>query len=124
MRIEDSGVSPVSKEDPLESLLERRKYVRLPNRLRTRVTIHRTSTEVEGSTLDIGQGGMFLATPSWHVFQNDDPTTVHLYLPPEMTGHSETLILKGEGIVRRIEETRKGVAIAFSRQLKTFTASR
>jgi hypothetical protein len=124
MRSEWYGVSPVSKEHPLESLLERRKYVRLPNRLRTRVTINRTSREVEGLTLDVGQGGMFLSTPSWRVFEENDPTTVHLYLPPEMTGHSQSLILKGEGTVKRIEETRKGVAIEFSRQLRTFTASR
>jgi hypothetical protein len=124
MRTEHSGVSPVSKEHPLESLLERRQYVRLPNRLRTRVTIDRTSTEVDGLTLDVGQGGMFLATASWRVFQEDDPTTVQLYLPPEMTGHSETLILKGEGTVKRIEQTRKGVAIAFLRLLKTFIVSR
>jgi len=124
MHSERFGVSPVSKEHLLESLLERRKYVRLPNRLRTRVTIERTSTEVEGLTFDVGQGGMFLLTPSWRVFQENDPTTVHLYFPPEMTGHSETLILKGKGIVKRTDQTRKGVAIQFSRQLRTFAASR
>ena len=124
MHSERFGVSPASKEHRLESLLERRKYVRLPNRLRTRVTIERTSTEVEGLTLDVGQGGMFFSTSSWRVFQKNDPTTVHLYLPPEMTGHSETLILKGEGIVKRIEQSIKGVAIEFSRELRTFTISR
>jgi len=124
MRSERYGVSPVSKEHPLESLLERRKYVRLPNRLRTRVTIERTSTEVEGLTRDVGQGGMFLSTPSWRAFQENDPTTVHLYFPPEMTGHSETLILQGEGTVKRIEQTRKGVAIEFSRQLRAFAVSK
>jgi hypothetical protein len=124
MRLGGSGVSPVSKEHPLESLLERRKYVRLLNRVRTRVTINRTSTDVEGLTLDVGQGGMFLSTPSWWVFQENDPTTVHLYLPPEMTGQSHTLILKGEGTVKRIEQARKGVAIEFLRQLRTFTVSK
>jgi PilZ domain len=108
----------------LESLLERRKYVRLPNRLRTRVTIERTSADVEGLTLDVGQGGMFLSTPSWHVFKESDLATVHLYLPPEMTGQSHTLILKGEGTVKRIEQTRKGVAIEFLRQLRAFTVSK
>ena len=124
MHSERYGVSRVSKEHPLESLLERRKYVRLPNGFRTRVTINRASTEVEGLTLDVGQGGMFFSTPSWRVFQENDSTTVHLYLPPEMTGHSETLILKGEGTVKRIEQTRKGVAIEFSRQLRAFTVSK
>jgi len=124
MDSERLGVSPASKEHPLESLLERRKYVRLPNRFRTRVTIERTSTEVEGLTRDVGQEGMFLSTPSWRVFQENDPTTVHLYLPPKMTGQPDTLILKGEGTVKRIEETRKGVAIEFSRQLRAFTVSK
>jgi hypothetical protein len=118
------GVSPVSKEHSLESLLERRGYVRLPNQFRTRVTIERTSTEVEGLTLDVGQGGMFFSTPSWRVFQENDPTIVHVHLPPEMTGHSETLILKGEGTVKRIEQARKGVAIEFSRQLRAFAVSK
>lgn len=124
MHSESFGVSPVSKEHSLESLLERRKYVRLPNRFRTRVTIERTSTEVEGLTLDVGQGGIFFSTPSWRAFQENDPTTVHLYLPPEMTGHSDTLILKGDGTVKRIEQTRKGVAIEFSRQLRAFAVSK
>ena len=124
MRLEGFGVSPVSKEHPLESLLERRKYVRLPNRFRTRVTIERTSTEVEGLTFDVGQGGMFFSTSLWRVFQENDPTTVQLYLPPEMTGQSDILILKGEGTVKRIEQTRKGVAIEFSRQLRAFTVSK
>jgi hypothetical protein len=124
MNSERYGVSPASKEHRLETLLERRKYVRLPNRFRTRVTIERMSAAVEGLTLDVGQGGMFLSTPSWRGFQENEPTTVHLYLPPEMTGHSETRILKGEGTVKRIEETRKGVAIEFSRQLRAFTVLR
>jgi|GEM_PF-622731 len=124
MRLEGFGVSPVSKEHPLESLLERRKYVRLPNRFRTRVTIERTSTEVEGLTFDVGQGGMFFSTSLWRIFQENDPTTVQLYLPPEMTGQSDILILKGEGTVKRIEQTRKGVAIEFSRQLRAFTVSK
>jgi len=124
MHSERFGVSPASKEHRLESLLERRKYVRLPNGFRTRVTINRASTKVEGLTLDVGQGGMFFSTPSWRAFQENDSTTVHLYLPPEMTGHSETLILKGEGTVKRIEQSIKGVAIEFSRELRTFTISR
>ena len=124
MDSERLGVSPASKEHRLESLLERRKYVRQPNRFRTRVTTDRTSTEVEGSSLDVCQGGMFFSTPSWRGFQENDPTTVHLYLPPEMTGQPDTLILKGEGTVKRIEETRKGVAIEFSRQLRAFAVSK
>jgi PilZ domain len=124
MSSERFGVSPASKEHRLETLLERRKYVRLPNRFKTRVTIDRTSTAVEGLTLDVGQGGMFLSTPSWRGFQENDSTTVHLHLPPEMTGQPDTLILKGEGTVKRIEQTRKGVAIEFSRQLRTFTVSK
>ena len=124
MHLERLGVSPVSKEHPLESLLERRKYVRQPNRFRTRVTIDRTSTEVEGLSLDVGQGGMFFSTTSWRTFQENDPTTIHLYLPPESTGQPETLVLKGEGTVKRIEETRKGVAIEFSRQLRAFAVSK
>jgi len=124
MHSERLGIPPASKEHRLESLLERRKYIRLPNRFRTRVTIERTSTEVEGITLDVGQGGMFLSTRSWSSFHENDPTTVHLYLPPEMTGQPETRILTGEGTVKRIEETRKGVAIEFSRQLRAFTVSK
>jgi hypothetical protein len=124
MHAEPFGVSPVSKEHRLESLGDRRKYFRQPNRFRTRVTIDRTSTEVEGLTLDVGQGGMFFSTPLWRAFQENDSTTVHLYLPPEMTGQPDTLILKGEGTVRRIEQTRKGVAIEFSRRLGAFAVSR
>jgi len=124
MCISRISVSPVSKERLLESLLERRKYVRFPGQFRIRVTIERTSGEVEGLSRNLCQGGLFFLTPSLGAFREHDPTIIHLYLPPEMTGHQHSVVLQGQGTVRRIDEARKGVAIEFSRLLRSFPVSR
>jgi c-di-GMP-binding flagellar brake protein YcgR len=104
-------------------LLERRAYLRLRRNLRTKVEIIRTSTKIEGITEDLSQGGAFISSPSWSSFEDNDQTTMSLFLPPEMTGQPETLILSGPAVVRRIETAREGVAFQFLKELKTFNVS-
>jgi hypothetical protein len=49
-----------------------------------------------------------------------DETELIFFLPPEFTGQNDTLILKGLGTVRRVEGDRGGIAIEFTKELKTF----
>lgn len=101
---------------------EKRKYVRIRRNFKTRVDIIRTHTEVEGITEDVSQGGAFISSLSWPVFQTNDQTTVRLFLPPEMTGQTQTLTLQGTAVVKRVESERAGIAVEFPRELRTFEA--
>ena len=68
--------------------------------------------------------GSLISTASWPEVQKNDKTTVRLFLPPEMTGQREALILQGPAVVKRVEEDRGGIVLQFTKQLKTFDVSR
>jgi len=103
---------------------ERRKHKRFKRRLKSNIELTRNYVEFDGITEDLSQGGAFISTPSWSDVQENDKTTVRLFLPPEMTGQSDTLILQGTAVVRRAEKDRGGIALQFIKQLKTFDVLR
>jgi len=103
---------------------ERRKYKRFQRRLKSKIELTHDPVELDGITEDLSQGGAFISTPSWPAFQENDETMVRLFLPPEMTGQSDTLILQGPAAVRRAEIGRAGIALQFIKQLKTFDVLR
>ena len=107
----------------MSSPAERRKYRRLSRNYKTRVTIKRTSKEVEGITDNLSQGGAYIFTPSWSSLQENDQMTMNLLLPPEMTGQPDTITLTGPAKVKRVDKDREGIAIEFLKELKAFEPS-
>ena len=105
-------------------LPDRRKHKRLQRRFKSKIKLTNYSVKFDGITEDIAQDGAFISSPSWFEVQEDDKTTVRLFLPPKMTGHRETLIIQGPAVVRRVEKDRGGIALQFAKQLKTFDVSR
>jgi hypothetical protein len=103
---------------------ERRKHKRFQKRLKSKIELTHNSVEFDGITEDMSQGGAFISTPGWSEVQENDKTTVRLFLPPEMTGQGDTLILQGPAVVIRAENDRGGIALQFAKQLKTFDVSR
>ena len=103
---------------------ERRKHKRFKSRLKSKIELTHNSVELDGMTEDLSQGGAFISTSSWSEVQENDKTTVRLFLPPEMTGQSDTLILHGPAVVRRVANDRGGIALQFINQLKTFDVLR
>ena len=105
------------------AVFERRKYVRTQNNFRIMVKIARRSTELDGITQNLSQGGAFISSPSWLLFQKNDQAEMRIFLPPEFTGQRDTLTLTGPGVLKRIEEDKQGIAFEFLRELKTFEPS-
>ena len=103
---------------------ERRKHKRFQKRLKSKIELTHNSVELDGITKDLSQGGAFISTSGWSEVKENDKTTVRLSLPPKMTGQSDTLILQGPAVVRRIENERGGIALQFAKQLKTFDVLR
>lgn len=102
---------------------ERRKYTRTLNKFRIKISLARTSKEVDGVTQNLSQGGAFITSSSWPVFQKDEQVEMRLFLPPEFTGQKDTLTLTGPAVIKRIEKDREGVAVEFLKELKTFRPS-
>ena len=105
-------------------ILDRRKHKRLQKRFKSKIKLTHNFVEFDGITEDMAQDGAFISSPSWFEVQEDDKTTVRLFLPPEMTGQRETLILQGPAVVKRVEEDRGGIVLQFTKQLKTFDVLR
>ena len=97
-----------------------RKYPRLSQSFQTRARILPTSKELSGITHNLSQSGAFIISPSWSDFQVDDQTEIIFFLPPTFTGQKDDLILKGLGTVRRVDGDRWGIAIEFTKELRTF----
>jgi hypothetical protein len=102
---------------------ERRKYTRTLNNFKIKMRLARTSKEVDGVTQNLSQGGAFVVSPSWPALQKDEEAEMCLFLPPEFTGQEHILTLTGPAVIRRIDEQKKGVAVEFLKELKTFKPS-
>ncbi|MFP3870161.1 MAG: hypothetical protein ACLFVT_04670 [Syntrophobacteria bacterium] len=103
---------------------ERRKFIRLPKKFRAKVKIPRTAATMKGVTENLCQRGAFISSGSVPVCQQNDEALVELFLPPEMTGHRDVLILEGMAVIKRIEKEKKGIAVEFHKELRTFKPSR
>ena len=99
---------------------EKRKYLRLDKNFQTGARLLHGSAELSGITHNLSQSGAFIISPSWSDFQVDDETELMFSLPPEFTGQNDTVILKGLVTVRRVDGDRWGIAIEFTKDLKTF----
>lgn len=82
-----------------------------------------TSEEIDGVTQNLSQGGAFIESPSWPVIHLDQQAEMIIFLPPEFTGQRDTLTLTGPAVIKRIVAHKKGVAVEFLRELKTFQPS-
>jgi hypothetical protein len=101
-----------------------RKYPRLNQSFQTRARILPASEQLSGITHNLSQSGAFIVSPSWSDFQVDDQTEIIFLLPPEFTGQTDILILKGRGTVRRVDGDRWGIALEFLKELRTFEVYR
>ena len=99
---------------------DRRKYPRLNRSFQTKARLLHGSAELSGITHNLSQSGAFIVSPSWSDFQVEDETEIVFFLPPEFTGQNDTLILKGQGTVKRVDGDRWGIAVEFLKELRTF----
>jgi pSer/pThr/pTyr-binding forkhead associated (FHA) protein len=99
---------------------ERRKHVRIQRQFEARLFNAKVRHETEGLTENISQGGVYVKTRDWRSFQAGDQATVTLFLPPSFTDRDKIFGLRGDAIVRRVDERNEGVALEFSRDLQEF----
>lgn len=115
--------SPVLQKKAVRDHHERRNQPRLPKQFQTTLKIVRTAAEIKGVTLNISQGGAFISSASFPSVKEKDEAIVQLFLPPEMTGQRDVLMLTGQAIVKRVDKTMQGIAVQFQKELRTFEPS-
>ena len=94
---------------------ERRKHVRIQRQFEARLFNAKVRYETEGLTENISQGGVYVKTRDWRSFRSGDQAIVTLFLPPSFTDRDKIFGLRGNAIVRRVDEKNEGVALEFSR---------
>jgi len=75
---------------------------------------------LEGNTLDLSQGGAFIKTEGWHLFESGELTELTFFLPPDFTGMDTPIRLQGEALIMRIDREKEGVAGEFVKSFKAF----
>ena len=93
---------------------DRRAYVRFGHRLFTKFSKAGLYTPVEGVTENISEGGAFVTTDGWEVFQPRERVIVTFFLSPDLTGQDKTMGLQGEGIIARVDREGTGVGVQFA----------
>ena len=99
---------------------ESRKYLRLDRSFE--VSLHKVGVHASfaGCTENISQGGAFIRTKDWRLFQKNDQALVTFYFPPSFTGQDVTMRLLGTAIVKRIDRGNRGLVVQFNKTLRQF----
>jgi hypothetical protein len=99
---------------------ERRKHVRIQRQFEARLFNAKVRYETEGLTENISQGGVYVKTRDWRSFRTGDQAIITLFLPPSFTDRDKIFGLRGNAIVRRVDQKNEGVALEFSRDFQEF----
>jgi hypothetical protein len=103
---------------------DRREYPRLLETFKVNIGKTGQPSEIEGVTHDIAQGGALILTSQWRDFTPGELAELRFFLPPDFTGQQMmTVVLRGTGVVRRLDARRNGIAIEFLKSLRTFDPS-
>jgi hypothetical protein len=109
--------------DEKMKICDQRKHKRLAKNLQVKLQKRFPrilDVSLEGTTIDLSQGGVFIKTESWHLFETNELTELTFFLPPDFTGKDAAIGLQGSGIVRSVDQLREGIAVEFINELRHF----
>ena len=99
---------------------DRRKYPRLSQSFQVQLRKEGRDRALQGTSVDMSQGGAFIKTRNWQSFKVRDHAVVAFCLPSKFTGQDKTIGLQGGAVVARIDKKYKGIAVKFTKKLKQF----
>jgi len=99
---------------------ERRRYVRINRQFVIQIFTPRSDYKTHGVTENISQGGAYIKVDDWRAFQTGDQTVITFFLPPYFTDRGKTIGLRGEAVVKRVDQKNEGIALEFSRDFQEF----
>jgi hypothetical protein len=100
---------------------DRRKYPRLSQSFPVQLLKNGVDLLLEGTSVDVSQGGAFIQTKNWRSFKVREQATIAFFLPPQYTGQDEVVGLQGEAVIARVDQENKGIGVKFIRNFKQFT---
>ena len=99
---------------------DRRKYPRLRQSFQVRLFGAGLGHVLEGTSVNVSQGGAFIKTKQWRSFRVSDQAIVAFSLPAEYTGQSKNIQLQGGAVITRVDQENRGIGVAFTRHFKQF----
>jgi hypothetical protein len=99
---------------------DHRKYPRLNQEFEVHIYKHGLDLALDGTSVNISQGGAFIKTRDCQNFQVHDMAVVAFLLPPRFTGQDKTIGLQGGAVVSRIDQQKQGIGVEFVRHFRLF----
>ena len=99
---------------------DRRKHPRLRKNFQVILCKYGLNFPIEGSSVNISQGGAFIKTKNWRSFKIHDQAVMAVYLPPEFTGQNKTIGLQGGAVIARVDEEKEAIGIQFIKNFRQF----
>ena len=99
---------------------DRRKYPRLRQSFQVHLFRDGIGDALEGTSINVSQGGAFIKIKQWRSFRLSDQTIVAFSLPAEYTGQSKNILLKGGAVITRVDQENKGIGVEFTRNFRQF----
>jgi hypothetical protein len=106
--------------DELMEAPDRRKYPRLRQSFRVELVKQGSRHSLDGTSVDVSQGGAFIKTKEWRTLKVKDYAVVAFSLPPDYTGQEKTIRLMGEAVIKRIDQKNKGIGVEFTKKFRNF----
>ena len=99
---------------------DRRKYPRLRQSFRVELFKEGSRHSLDGTCIDVSQGGAFIKTKEWRTLKVKDYAVVAFSLPPDYTGQEKTIKLQGAAVITRVDQKNKGIGVEFTRKFRNF----
>ena len=99
---------------------DRRKYPRLRQSFRVELFKRGSRHSLDGTSVDVSQGGAFIKTKQWRALKVKDYTVIAFSLSPDYTGQEKTIRLQGEAVVTRVDQKNKGIGVEFTKKFRNF----
>ena len=99
---------------------DRRQHPRLRENFQVILRKYGLDFSIEGTSVNISQGGAFIKTKNCRSFKVDDQAVIAFYLPPEYTGQTETIGLQGRAVIARVDHKQKGIGVKFIKHFRQF----
>ena len=106
--------------DELMEAPDRRKYPRLRQSFRVELFKQGSRHSLDGTSVDVSQGGAFIKTKQWRALKVKDYAVVAFSLPPDYTGQEKTILLRGEAVITRVDQKNKGIGVKFTKKFRNF----
>jgi hypothetical protein len=75
---------------------------------------------LDGTSVDVSQGGAFIRTKDWRTLKVKDCAVIEFSLPPDYTGQEKTIRLQGAAVITRVDHKNKGIGVKFTTKFRNF----